>query len=143
MLHDKLAQLESTLGSSIVSQINDPELAPYQVELWLKRDDLLHPILSGNKWRKLKYILNHALSLPGKPVDTLVSMGGAYSNHLHALAFVGHALGINTLGIVRGEAPATLTPTLTDLQNFGMRLQFVSRSDYRTLREYQGSQDLP
>jgi len=143
MLHDKLAQLESTLGPSILSQINDPELAPYQVELWLKRDDLLHPILSGNKWRKLKYILNHALSLSTEPTDTLVSMGGAYSNHLHALAFVGAALGVKTLGLIRGEAPATLTPTLIDLQNFGMTLKFVSRSEYRMLREYRGHHDLP
>jgi 1-aminocyclopropane-1-carboxylate deaminase len=132
-MHLELIRLEETFNASILTKIDDPLLAQYQIELWIKRDDSLHPVISGNKWRKLKYIIDHALSLG---VDTLVSMGGAYSNHLHALAFVGKVLGLKTIGLVRGEQPEILTPTLQDMRNWGMELKFVSRSDYRQLRQY-------
>jgi 1-aminocyclopropane-1-carboxylate deaminase len=139
-MHPDLIKLENTFKPSILTKIDDPLLAQYQIELWMKRDDLLHPIISGNKWRKLKFILDHALSLSS---DKLISMGGAYSNHLHALAYVGKILGLKTLGFIRGERPETLTPTLIDMQNWGMELRFVSRSDYRLLRQHQGCHDLP
>jgi len=112
----------------------------HRIELWIKRDDLLHPVISGNKWRKLKYILDHALSLNA---HTLISMGGAYSNHLHALAYAGRQLGLKTIGLIRGERPDVLNPTLLDMQHWGMELRFVSRFDYRLLRQYKGRQDLP
>jgi 1-aminocyclopropane-1-carboxylate deaminase len=70
-------------------------------------------------------------------------MGGDYSNHLHALAYAGKALGLKTTGFIRGEQPETLTLTLCDMQNWGMELRFVSRSDYRLLRQYKGCHDLP
>ncbi len=139
-MHLELIKLEKTFKPSIITKIDDPLLDQYQIKLWIKRDDLLHPIISGNKWRKLKYTLDHALS---EGADTLISMGGAYSNHLHALAYVGKALGLKTIGLVRGEQPETLTPTLSDLQNWGMVLKFVSRFDYRLLRQYKGCYDLP
>ncbi|MDO9212349.1 MAG: 1-aminocyclopropane-1-carboxylate deaminase/D-cysteine desulfhydrase, partial [Methylococcales bacterium] len=82
-MHPELLKLEKTFSPSILNKVNDAVLDKYQVELWIKRDDLLHPIMSGNKWRKLKYSLNHALN---SGADTIISMGGAYSNHLHALA---------------------------------------------------------
>ena len=139
-MHLELIKLEKTFKPSILTKIDDPLLDQYQIKLWIKRDDLLHPIISGNKWRKLKYTLDHALS---EGANTLISMGGAYSNHLHALAYVGKALGLKTIGLVRGEQPETLTPTLSDLQNWGMVLKFVSRFDYRLLRQYKGCYDLP
>jgi 1-aminocyclopropane-1-carboxylate deaminase len=139
-MHLELIRLEETFNVSILTKIDDPLLAQYQIELWMKRDDLLHPVISGNKWRKLKYIIDHALSLGA---DTLVSMGGAYSNHLHALAYAGKVLGLKTIGLVRGELPEILTPTLQDMKNWGMELEFVSRSDYRQLRQYKEWQDLP
>lgn len=139
-MHIELIKLEKTFKPSILTKIDDPLLDQYQIKLWIKRDDLLHPIISGNKWRKLKYTLDHALS---EGADTLISMGGAYSNHLHALAYVSKALGLKTIGLVRGEQPETLTPTLSDLQNWGMVLKFVSRFDYRLLRQYKGCYDLP
>ena len=101
---------------------------------------LLHPIISGNKWRKLKYILDHVLSTG---VDRIVSMGGAYSNHLHALAYTGKMLGIKTTGIIRGEMPKVLNPTLSDIKAWGMQLEFVSRTEYRQLRQYREWNDLP
>ena len=139
-LHPRLSILERSFSASTLTPINDAELSRYDVELLIKRDDLLHPVISGNKWRKLKYCLNHALYLGA---DTLVSMGGAYSNHLHALAFAGKALGIKTVGLVRGEQPLVLNPTLHDLQNWGMELRFVSRSEYRQLRSYKSHDSLP
>jgi 1-aminocyclopropane-1-carboxylate deaminase len=134
-MHPELIKLEKTFKPSILTKIDDTALEQYQIELWMKRDDLLHPVVSGNKWRKLKYILDHALSLGA---DTIISMGGAYSNHLHALAYVGKVLGLKTIGLIRGGQPEVLTPTLLDMQNWGMELKFVSRSDYRMLRQYKG-----
>jgi 1-aminocyclopropane-1-carboxylate deaminase len=139
-MHPQLIQLEQTFDKSILSRIHDPLLERHEIELWIKRDDLLHPVISGNKWRKLKYILDQALS---SGVHTIISMGGAYSNHLHALAYAGRELGLKTTGLVRGEQPDALNPTLADLQNWGMELKFVSRSDYRALRHHKGWQDLP
>jgi 1-aminocyclopropane-1-carboxylate deaminase len=128
------------LAAAPLTRISEREISDRQLELWIKRDDLLHPIVSGNKWRKLKYILSHALH---QGADCIVSMGGAYSNHLHALAFSGKALGLKTIGYIRGERPAQLNPTLHDLLDWGMELRFVSRSDYRQLREYQDYGSLP
>jgi 1-aminocyclopropane-1-carboxylate deaminase len=139
-MHPELLKLEKTLSPSILTKVNDAVLDKYQVELWLKRDDLLHPIISGNKWRKLKYSLNHALN---SGAHTLISMGGAYSNHLHALAYTGKLLGLKTIGLIRGEPAATLTPSLLDMQAWGMELRFVSRSDYRLLRQYKQWDALP
>ena len=139
-MHPELIKLEKIFKSSILTKIDDPLLDRYEVELWIKRDDLLHRVISGNKWRKLKYSLDHALS---SGADTLISMGGTYSNHLHALSYVGKTLGLKTIGLIRGEQPETLTPTLCDMRNWGMELKFISRSDYRRLRQYKGCHDLP
>lgn len=139
-MHPKLIKLEKTLAQSVLTKINDSFLDKHQINLWLKRDDLLHPIISGNKWRKLKYNLDDALSLGA---DTLISMGGIYSNHLHALAYVGRALNLKTIGLIRGECPSPLTPTLQDMAYWGMELRFISRSDYRQYRNYKHWQDLP
>ena len=140
LIHPKLIELEQTLAKSVLTKIIDPFLEKHQVELWIKRDDLLHPVISGNKWRKLKYNLDHALSLSA---DTIISMGGAYSNHLHALAYIGKTLNLKTIGIIRGERPAPLTPTLLDMEGWGMELRFVSRTDYRHYRNYKHWHDLP
>ena len=140
VLHPRLQALQALLADAPLTRIIDPDISAKGLELWIKRDDLLHPVISGNKWRKLKYILNHALYADA---DTIVSMGGAYSNHLHALAFAGKTLGIKTVGYIRGERPAQLNPTLNDLQEWGMELRFVSRGDYRILRAYKTHDSLP
>ena len=139
-MHPELVKLQKKFGLSTLCKIDDPYLDDHNVKLWIKRDDLLHPVISGNKWRKLKYNLNEALSMGA---DTVISMGGAYSNHLHALAYAGKVLGLRTIGIIRGEAPSRLTPTLHDLENWGMELRFVTRSDYRQYRQYKHWHDLP
>lgn len=139
-MHSELIKLEKTFQPSILKKINDPWLEQRQIELYIKRDDLLHPVISGNKWRKLKYSLDHALSLGS---DTLISMGGAYSNHLHALAYVGKVLGLKTIGLIRGEQPLVLSTTLNDIKRWNMELRFVSRTDYRLLRQYKNYNTLP
>ncbi len=133
-MHPQLRNLEQQLQPSLLTKVTAPLLDDHQIELWLKRDDLLHPIISGNKWRKLKYILQHAISTGA---DTIISMGGAYSNHLHALAYTGRLLNISTVAYVRGEQPKLFNPTLKDLVTWGMQLKFISRSSYRELRHYQ------
>jgi len=140
MVHPKLIELEKSFDSSSLTQIIDPLLEQKQLELWIKRDDLIHPTISGNKWRKLKYILDHALQ---QEAHTIISMGGAYSNHLHALAFVGQQLNLKTVGYIRGEQPKKLSPTLLDIQKWGMQLRFVSRTEYRELRHYKQFDQLP
>jgi 1-aminocyclopropane-1-carboxylate deaminase/D-cysteine desulfhydrase-like pyridoxal-dependent ACC family enzyme len=103
-------------------------LTRYGVELWCKRDDLIHPAISGNKWRKLKYHLLHAKE-HGK--RHLLSFGGAYSNHIHALAAAGCQSGLRTTGIIRGEYDAVSNSTLRDARHWGMDLVFVDRQSYR------------
>lgn len=131
-LHPDLQELAQLFAASPLLRLQDERLQRRKVELWVKRDDLLHPVISGNKWRKLKYPLDAALR---RNTRYLASMGGPYSNHLHALAFAGKCLRIKTIGFVRGEEPASLNPTLRDLRQWGMELRFLSREAYRALRD--------
>ena len=98
------------------------------VALSVLRADLVDPLLSGNKYFKLKLNLE-AARLSGH--NTLLSFGGPWSNHLHALAAAGQRFGFNTIGVVRGEAPGALNACLQDARDWGMHLHFVSRSDYQ------------
>ncbi len=129
----KLADFEARLKPSRLTKLESALLRQKKIELWLKRDDLLHPVVSGNKWRKLKYNLREAIALQK---HTLISMGGAYSNHLHALAYIGNLVGFHTIGIVRGEQPTFDNPTIADLKQWGMELRFISRSEYRHYRDF-------
>lgn len=99
-----------------------------QYQLAVKRDDLLHPAVSGNKWRKLKYALTNYIA---SDVKELVSFGGGYSNHLHALSYACSILGIRLTAIVRGDYSQQLTPMLQDIKRWGAELQFVDRQTYR------------
>jgi 1-aminocyclopropane-1-carboxylate deaminase len=92
------------------------------------RLDTLHPVVSGNKWFKLKYYLEDAVS---KGCSHIATFGGAYSNHLLATAFVCKEMNLQCTGIVRGEEAKQLSHTLQDAKNYGMNLLFVSRSDYK------------
>ena len=99
---------------------------------------MIHPIISGNKWRKLKEYIRIAKENPELP---LLSYGGAYSNHLYALAFVGHQLNIRTIGIIRGnELNIQSNPYLTQMHNWGMELRFVDRTTYKEKKYPWGSQ---
>lgn len=96
------------------------------VEVWMKRDDMLHPFISGNKWRKLTHVLAAAKA---QQCTHLVSFGGAYSNHLVALACAGAKYGFTTTAFVRGETVHNHMLNLCLL--YGMNLQFVTREAYR------------
>ncbi len=103
-----------------------------KLRLFVKRDDQLHPHISGNKWRKLKYNLLEASRL-GQ--NKILTFGGAYSNHLAATAAAGKKFGFSTLGIVRGERVLPLNPTLQFVEDCGMELKFVNRTLYRSKSE--------
>lgn len=113
------------LTPSLTSIIDDRTLQ-HQVQIDILRLDQLHPQISGNKWFKLKYNLDESINLNAKEI---LSFGGAYSNHLHALAFAGKEYGIKTIGIIRGNE--VLNDTLNDCKNWGMELHFISRENYR------------
>lgn len=99
--------------------------------LYMRREDLLHPFVSGNKLRKLKY---NFLSAQQRGVHTLLTFGGAFSNHISATAAAGKQLGIKTIGIIRGEeleGKINENPTLSFAKNCGMHLHFISREAYK------------
>lgn len=99
--------------------------------LTLRREDLIHPFVSGNKFRKLKYNIIKAKDLNQ---SVLLTFGGAYSNHIAAVAFAGFESGIKTIGVIRGEelaAKTDLNPTLSFAKSCGMQFHFISRSQYR------------
>lgn len=105
------------------------------ISIFLKREDLLHPEVSGNKFRKLKYNLENAIF---KGHDTLLTFGGAFSNHISATAAAGKMYHLKTIGVIRGEElgvdlEKTLqeNPTLKFAASCGMDFKFLSRSDYR------------
>ncbi|MBV9986445.1 MAG: pyridoxal-phosphate dependent enzyme [Chitinophagaceae bacterium] len=105
-----------------------PTLSLHDVRTEILRLDQIHPIVSGNKWFKLKYYLRDAQDQGCK---IIVTCGGAYSNHLVATAYAASAAGLKSIGYVRGGEPAHFSPTLLDAQSFGMELRFVSREQYR------------
>ncbi|MCX2741312.1 1-aminocyclopropane-1-carboxylate deaminase/D-cysteine desulfhydrase [Pontibacter anaerobius] len=115
-----------------LQKLEDKLLQEQGVELWVKREDLLHPHISGNKWRKLKYNLQEAKRLGHY---TLLTFGGAYSNHIAATAAAGKEYGFKTIGIIRGEEHLPLNPTLSFAASCGMELHYISREKYRQKSE--------
>lgn len=111
-----------------LQDVFEPWFSRFDVRLRILRADLVHPVVSGNKWFKLKYNL-YAARDAGH--DTLLSFGGAYSNHIHALAYAGRELGFNTIGVIRGEPCTPLNPTLRFATECGMRLTYLDRARYR------------
>ncbi len=97
-----------------------------RVSMQVKRDDLIHPVISGNKWRKLKYTLD---ALPGS-CRHIISFGGGFSNHLHACGYLCMKLGIHFTALVRGDYNANPTPMLKDLQSWQACIQYVDKPAY-------------
>ena len=112
------------------------------IRLFIKREDLIHPFISGNKYRKLKYNLKEAKRIESK---TLLTFGGAFSNHIAAVAFAGKQNGFKTIGIIRGEElaeKALLNPTLQFAKDNGMLFYFISRELYRNKTSIDFKDDL-
>ncbi len=111
-----------------VHQLSHTLFEQHGVEVLIKREDLLHELVSGNKWRKLKYNLAAARDLG---MECILTFGGAYSNHLYATAAACSALGFDSIGVVRGDPVFPLNPTLDFAVKRGMALHYISRKDYR------------
>ncbi|GAA1716633.1 pyridoxal-phosphate dependent enzyme [Kribbella yunnanensis] len=113
---------------SPVVELEDDRLTAARVRVLLKREDLIHPEVPGNKWRKLKYNIATARELG---FGTLLTFGGAYSNHIRATAAVGEYCGFKTVGVIRGEEHLPLNPSLRYAASRGMRLTYLDRTSYR------------
>lgn len=115
---------------SIAQQVPYQHIEYRHQRISIKRLDLIHPQISGNKFFKLKYNL---LAARQQGFEKVLTFGGAYSNHIAATAFAAHQFGFQSLGMIRGEelAQRPLNPTLATAQQFGMQLEFISRNAYR------------
>ena len=117
-----------TYHTTLVQEItNHPVLLKAGIRVLVKREDLNHPHVSGNKWWKLKYNLEAA----EKNLDTLLTFGGAYSNHIYATAAAAAECHLNSIGIIRGEETLPLNGTLAFATQQGMQIHYVTRMAYR------------
>ncbi|MCB4435180.1 pyridoxal-phosphate dependent enzyme [Alteromonas sp. McT4-15] len=123
---NKLSKLEASLAlPSSLMPFSPSWTGANEVTIWVKRDDMIHPIMSGNKWRKLAYTLKTT-----KP-NAMVSFGGGFSNHLHALGYASYQLGIPLTAIVRGNYSASPSPMINDLMNWNVDIEYVDRITYQ------------
>ncbi len=111
---------------SPIEKLSNTLFTEKKIEFYILREDLIHSTISGNKWRKLKY---NVLEAKAKGFNTILTFGGAYSNHIAATAAAGKEFGLKTIGIIRGDEVKNLTLDLA-VEN-GMELKFVSREVYR------------
>ena len=123
---------------SQLQPLHHPLFSQYKVQVQIKRDDTIHPVMSGNKWRKLKFNLAHVIENNG--INGVLSFGGSYSNHIHALAFACFQKKIPCIGIIRGEHRYANNFTLSWARHWGMKLYFVDRKTYKRRhdRDYLG-----
>ncbi|MFK7863951.1 MAG: 1-aminocyclopropane-1-carboxylate deaminase/D-cysteine desulfhydrase [Pseudohongiellaceae bacterium] len=119
---------QSEFQAAPVEQVNCELLTAKSLRLRVLRLDKIHPQVQGNKWFKLRLNLASCLE---QGLSRVISFGGAYSNHLYALAAAGGQLGLETVGVVRGELVEPFNPVLAYCQSQGMKLHSVSRSEYR------------
>ena len=117
-----------------IEELKTPFLEFQKIRIFIKRDDLNDPLLMGNKFRKLKYNL---IAARAKGADTLLTYGGAYSNHIFATAAAGKRYGFKTIGLIRGdELNANSNPTLKAAANFGMTLLFLPRQRFSDFKSH-------
>jgi len=116
--------------NSPLNKIEHSIFDKYNLNVYVKRDDLIHPLISGNKWRKGHYLLKH---IKENGYSTVITFGGAYSNHIHSFSYACNQLGIKSIGIIRGEElkHKELNKTLSFAKDQGMELIFVSREEYK------------
>lgn len=131
--------MQAPVTPSPLQFINEPLFRQKQVCLYLKRDDLIHPQIQGNKWRKLKYNLIEARS---KEFTTLLTFGGPYSNHVYSTASAARMFGFRSIGIIRGEEPARKSPTLLFAAKQGMELYYMNKGDYKLKNEPESIENL-
>jgi 1-aminocyclopropane-1-carboxylate deaminase len=124
---------------TIIQELKSQIFEQYGVKLLVKREDQNHPSVSGNKWWKLKYNLEAAQQQGHK---TLLTFGGAYSNHIYATAAAAYEFGLKSIGVIRGEETLPLNATLTFAKSKGMQLHYVSRETYRNKIDNEFTQSL-
>lgn len=123
-----MIKYDKTQIQELKSQISEQS----GIRLLIKREDQNHPFVSGNKWWKLKHNLEEAMKNGNR---TLLTFGGAYSNHIYATAAAAHELGLKSIGIIRGEEALPLNTTLSFAKASGMQLHYVTREPYRNKTE--------
>ncbi|MEY4589220.1 MAG: hypothetical protein RL497_1296 [Pseudomonadota bacterium] len=123
----------------VIQPVNWSSAKRANCRIWVKRDDLIHPQVSGNKLFKLFHYVRQASALKSAG---LISFGGAYSNHLYALARVASTINLPCVGIIRGEENTLQNPTLAELTHCGMQLECVGRAEYRQKMDAQFSAQL-
>lgn len=128
MNSDEIKNYFSNPEQTPLQQIVDDIFIEKQIKLYIKRDDLIDAHINGNKFFKLKYNLIEAAE---KNFSTLLSFGGAYSNHIYSLAYAGKKFDFSTIGVIRGEEHLPLNPTLQFARECGMKFYYLDRSDYR------------
>jgi 1-aminocyclopropane-1-carboxylate deaminase/D-cysteine desulfhydrase-like pyridoxal-dependent ACC family enzyme len=112
--------------------IKDDVAKEKNIEIFMLRLDEIHPVISGNKIFKLYYFLEEVKKTSHK---TIITFGGAYSNHLAATAFACKKMGLKSIGLVRGEKPGTLSPTLLFCLEQEMQLEFINRTSFKKIKE--------
>ena len=117
------------IPNAVVEQLFSAEGSLKQISVFTLRLDKIHAVVSGNKWFKLKYYLENALD---RKCKTILTFGGAWSNHIIATAWFTREMGLRSIGIIRGEKPANLSVTLRLAESYGMQLQFVPRTTFAT-----------
>lgn len=131
--------MEAVFNQSPLQKLTSPLLTEKAVELYIKRDDLIHPHVQGNKWRKLKYNL---LDARLNNYKTLLTFGGPFSNHIYAVAAAGKLFHFKTIGIIRGEEPVVKSDTLQFAADCGMELYYMDREMYRHKEEPEAIESL-
>ena len=111
-----------------LQELSDSLLTQKKLRLFILREDLIHPHISGNKWRKLYYNIQEAKQ---QSLDSLITFGGAFSNHIAATASAGKEFGFKTIGFIRGEEHLPLNPILSYAKSCGMEFRYLTRSDYK------------
>jgi len=117
--------------SDFLVNITDPLTEEHGVSLSMLRLDRIHPIVSGNKYFKLKYYLKDAID---KGMNTVATFGGPFSNHLHATAYAAMEKGLHSIGYIRGYPPSALNNTLKDCIEWGMELNYIPGSEFNSLQ---------
>ena len=125
---------------SPLQKIENELTLQFGINLFLKRDDLIHPEISGNKWRKLKYNIQFAQQ---ENKNTILTFGGAYSNHITATAKACQVFNFKSIGIIRGEKHEVLNKSLQFAQDCGMELIYLDRENYRNKENYDFSIQVP
>ena len=123
--------MKATIGLDPISIDPITSFSSSTMEASILRLDKLHPIVSGNKWFKLRYYIEEAIS---QSCSTIASFGGPYSNHLVALAYVAKENNVKSIGYVRASKEDTVTPSLQEAQAYGMQLEFMGRTNFQEIK---------